>query len=182
MMSWRAVGALAFCAATAACSNTIGGGARSETSGYDGSTQVWISPHGTNCGARLICTSVGAEWNARTPDKAVLVVTFDGDYVGIRGVSLRVDGTEIPLQGGSDVTNFSNATGVMRESQRTFPVSLALVRKIASSQRTWVQVTTSSGIIESALIGDGKDSKAIYAMRRFLAEVDRAQGDAPVAR
>jgi hypothetical protein len=70
------------------------------------------------------------------------------------------------------LTGFSNATGVMRESSHTFIAPLGLLRQVAASKRTWLQVETSSGIVESIVIDGPKDSKALYAIKRFLTEVD----------
>ncbi|WP_266159845.1 hypothetical protein [Dyella silvatica] len=155
-------------AAAVGCTNTAGVAARSYTSGW----HIWVEPRGTNCGTKLPCTALGVEWTSKTPERAALVITFDGDYKVIRRATLNVDGETIQLQGGLDIASYRYAGGVMRDSSQTFIVPVRLLRQIAASKRTGLQVETSSGLVDSFVVDARKDSEALYAIKRFLIEVD----------
>lgn len=73
-------------------------------------------------------------------------------------------------------TNFNELGAATKESRKGFIVPLDLVRKITTSQRTWLRVQTTGGYAEDAVIDGQTDSKAYHALKRFLTAVDQGQG------
>jgi hypothetical protein len=119
---------------------------------------------------------LGAQWNSGLPESAVLSVYVFNDWRPITWVKLSVDGRVIelaPLKG--SITTFSQPGAVSKESRRDFAVDLTLVRQVTSGGRAWLRVGTPEGYIEEAIIDGETDSKALHALRRFLAEVDKSK-------
>ena len=46
------------------------------------------------------------------------------------------------------------------------------LRAIADARRVWVRVSSTRGWSEQAIVDGDTDSKALHALRRFLAQVD----------
>jgi hypothetical protein len=153
------------------CATTSGNAPTSTRSGFDGARVVDITAHGVACSS-MLCPGIGAQWNSKRPDSAIVSVKLFGDFIGISGAAINVDGNIIDLGRAQSVTNFSRPGNALRESSNTFVVPMALVRSIASAQRAWLRVVTTQGTVEDAIIDGPKDSKAYHALKRFLAQVD----------
>jgi len=121
----------------------------------------------------MICTGLGAQWSSKHPVDAVLVVSLFNEVRAIVGAQLNIDGKVYDLSNAQPFTNFSDFGAATKESRKGFIVPIDLIRKIASSQRTWLRVTTTAGNFEDAVIDGQTDSKAFHALRRFLATVDQ---------
>lgn len=57
-------------------------------------------------------------------------------------------------------------------STHTFVVPMTDLRAIADARRVWVRVSSTRGWSEQAIVDGDTDSKALHALRRFLAQVD----------
>lgn len=154
------------------CSTTSGTGPAVSHSGFDNATVIRINPHGNACSG-MVCTGLGAHWNATRPEETILVVSVFNSINAITGAKLNIDGEVHQLRVMETFTNFSEFGAATKESRKGFLVPTSLVRKITMSKRTWLRVNTTSGYVEDAVIDGGKDSKAFHAMKRFLSEVDR---------
>lgn len=162
-------------AALAGCSTTSGTGPNVTRSGFDGARVVTINGHGNACKG-MLCTGLGAHWNSKTPADAVLVVYLFNDIKAITGAKLNIDGQTHDLTTMQTFTNFNELGAATKESRKGFIVPLDLVRKITTSQRTWLRVQTTGGYAEDAVIDGQTDSKAYHALKRFLTAVDQGQG------
>ena len=158
--------------AVAGCSTTSGTGPRVSQSGFDGARIVTINPHGNACRS-MICTGLGAQWSSKNPKESVLVVSLFNEVKAIVGAQLNIDGKVYDLSNAQPFTNFSDFGAATKESRKGFIVSTDLIRKIVASQRTWLRVTTTAGNFEDAVIDGPTDSKALHALKRFLASVDQ---------
>ncbi len=159
------------------CANDVGVNPVTATSDFDGAKTVTIMPHGAEC-----CIAVGAFWTDKAPDVAVLEFKIFGAYTNIESVELNIDGKFIRLDAAQRFTNFSNNGGmvvapgvpIVRESTMGFSTSLDVVKSITASQKTVVRLTTLNDGAVVAKIKDGAtDSKAYYALQRFLAAIPR---------
>lgn len=153
------------------CATTTGNAPTSSRSGFDGARVVSIGPHGVACSS-MLCPAIGAEWNSKRPDSAVLHVSLFNAIVGINSAAINVDGATVELGRAQALTNFSRPGEMMRESSNYFVVPMSLVRSITTAKRAWLRVSTTQGAVEDAIIDGSKDSKAYHALRRFLTEVD----------
>lgn len=161
----------AVAALVAGCATTSGLEPTESRSGFDGARVVDIAPHGAACDA-VPCLAIGAQWNSKTADAALLHVRIVGPrFLGITGVELAVDGstTSISAPGPS---SFEPGPPPLRNSTQTVPVQLQQVRAIAAARKAWIRVRTPEGYIEAPIVDSGIDSKALHALRRFLAAVD----------
>lgn len=122
----------------------------------------------------MTCTGLGAQWNSKRPADSVLVVSLFNEVKAIIGAQLNIDGKVYDLSNAQPFTNFSDFGAATKESRKGFIVSTDLIRKITTSQRTWLRVTTTAGNFEDAVIDGQTDSKAYHALRRFLASVDQS--------
>lgn len=154
------------------CSTTSGLEPSISQSGFDGARVVTIRGHGNAC-KDVLCTGLGAQWTSKDQTEAVLVVYLFNDIKGITGAQLNIEGQVHKLSNMRQLTNFSESGSPMKESRKGFLVPLDLVRKITTSQRTWLRVETTGGYIEDAVIDGQTDSKAYHALKRFLAAVDK---------
>lgn len=157
--------------AAAGCATTSGLAPSSTRSGFDGARVVAIPGHGAAC-AGVVCPGLGVQWSDRTPTAAIVTVHVFNELRGIVGAQLAIDGRIVTLRAMPALTNFSRPGDPLKESRRDFTASLADVRAVAQAQRAWIRVQTTDGTIESAIVDDSTDSKALHALRRFLAEVD----------
>lgn len=166
---------VALVAAISGCATTSGLEPVTRVSGFDGSRNVSIEPHGADCASITgDCIGLGAQWSSSMPGTVLVLPRVYMRYVGITGASLSIDGQAVELRGPVVITQLTgNPNAVLRESTGTFTTSLDTIRKLAKAERAWLRVTTLDGRIESALIEPGKDTKAIHAIRRFLDAVDR---------
>jgi len=122
----------------------------------------------------LPCLGIGAEWTSDNPQSALLEVKVWGAYVGIEQARLNIDGSIVDLSPSQAITNFTNPTGMQRESDRYFRTTIDQVRRIAKARHVVIQVGTLSTTLENVIIDGTTDSKAYYAMQRFVAMVDKA--------
>ena len=156
----------------AGCSTTSGTGPNVTHSGFDGARVVSINGHGNACKG-MLCTGLGAHWTSKNPTEAVLVVYLFNDIKAITGAKLNIDGQTYDLSTMQPFTNFNELGAPTKESRKGFIVHLDLVRKIITSQRTWLRVQTTAGYAEDAVIDGQTDSKAYHALKRFLDAVDK---------
>jgi hypothetical protein len=91
---------------------------------------------------------------------------------GITGAQLAIDGRVITLQSMPGLTNFSRFGDPLKQSRRDFTARIEDVRAMAAAQRAWLRVITTDGALEVAIVDGATDSKALHAMKRFLAEID----------
>lgn len=167
----RSAAILAAAAILAGCATTTGTAPRESRSGFDGARVVSIQGHGLAC-KTVLCTGLGAEWNSKRPDMAVLTVHVFNAYVPITGAQLSIGSRPPVALHGPTMPTGLDRTGGVRESSQGFAVPLALVRDIAAADRAWLRVLTTSGAIDEAIVDGATDSKALHALRRFLAAVD----------
>lgn len=160
--------------ALAGCATTYGTGPYVTKSGFDGSTVVDINPHGNDC-TIMTCTGLGAQWSSTSPDAAVLKVQVFNDFTAITGAKLNIDGQVIDLEPMRGLTNFDTSTPGVKISVKAYHAKLSDLRRIASAQRAWLRVSTPSGYIEDRIVEGSADSKALHAIRRFLAAVDQVR-------
>lgn len=162
------------------CATTTGLPAQTTTSGFDGTKFVSMSNHGMACYMRMICPTAGFSWNTKAPNLALLKIgvlapsAAKDAYYSIRSVSLNVDGKIIELDGSTKETDFKN-DDINKTSIKDFVVPLELLRAIEASSKTMVRIDTNDGLMEDLIIGDGKDSKAYHALKRFLVAVEEAK-------
>lgn len=171
----RALLSIGLAIAVAGCASDAGLAPTSRISGFDGSRNVAIEPHGADCASMLgDCIGIGAQWSSSTPNTVLILPRVYMRYASISAASLSIDGQAVELRGPIGITRITGGPNTLtRESTATFSTSLDTLRKLASAERAWLRIVTMDGRIESALIEPGKDTKAIHAMRRFLDEVDR---------
>lgn len=162
------------CLSVAACATTDGLAAKSTTSGFDGARVVSIPAHGAAC-TQSVCPGLGANWSSQLPTTAILTVSLFNDISGITGAAVNVNGETVTLKRLGVITNFSRPGDPLRQSRADFAAPLQLVRQIAAADRAWLRVNTTDGYIEAAIVDGQTDSKALHAMRRFLAELDAGQ-------
>lgn len=160
--------------ALAGCATTSGTGPTVSRSGFDGSTVVDISPHGNDCSS-MTCTGLGAQWSSANPQSAILKVQVFNDITAITGAQISVDGQVISLEPLRGLTNFDTSTPGLKASVKGYHVTLSDLRRISGAQRAWLRVSTPSGYVEDRIVEGPADSKALHAIRRFLAAVDQAR-------
>lgn len=162
-------------ALVSACGTTTGLAPKSGKSGFDDARTVKIQPHANRPKSQLDfpMTGLGAQWNEASKDSVILIVEVSGEYTGIVGAELNIDGQKITLTDTGSVTDMFVYAGI-KKSTKGFSTDLEVVRKILGSTRTWLRVRTPTGTIEHAIIDNGKDSKAYNALKRFIAEIDKS--------
>lgn len=153
------------------CGPTVGNNTNVSYSGFDGAKVVTINGHGNAC-TTILCSGLGAQWRSINPKQSILVVYVFNDITGITGAQISIDGKEYNLNSMQPFTNFSEFNAPVSESRKGFIVPTDLIRKIVASKRTWLRVQTTSGYIEDAVIDGATESKAYYALKRFLSDVD----------
>lgn len=158
------------------CANTQGTNPVSGVDRYSGSKTVLIQPHGTDC-KTMQCISLGAFWIESEKDMALLTVSLLNTTDFIRSAYLEIDGEKYPLRDDGDMTRYdrplSNSPTYI-ESKKDYIVPLELIKKITSAKKAWVFVQTGSGYMSNAVIDSQGDSKAYYAMQRFLTAIPKS--------
>lgn len=162
----------AFLLTLVGCATTTGLAPTTSHSGFDNASVVSISSHGNAC-TGMTCTGLGAQWSAKTPETALLMVSISNEYKGITGAQLNMDGQVLTLKKTVTATSMDGSGGI-KQSTQSFIVPLSLIRDITNSKRTWLRVQTTAGSYEDAVIDGDKDSKAFHALKRFLVSVDQA--------
>ncbi len=152
------------------CATTSGTDATEKRSGFDGARVVNVPPHATAC-AEFTCIALGAQWSQAAPAGAVLEVAIINAYRPILRAELAIDGRVVPLTS-VGITTFPTLPAPMRESRKAFGTTMQAVRDLAAARKAWIRVHTPEGYIESAIVDGATDSKALHALRRFLARVD----------
>ena len=159
----------------AGCSNTNGLEAVSGTDRYSGAKTVIVSPHGADCQTSQ-CIMLGAFWTESHKDIALLTVSLanTGDF--IRSAYLEIDGNKVQLRDGGDLTRYdSNITRSASyvKSSKDFFVPLGVVKDITKAKKAWVFVQTGTGSMSNAIIDAHGDSKAYYALHRFVSALPK---------
>lgn len=168
----RAVIALA-AVLVAGCASTSGLEPTESRSGFDGARIVDIVPHGAAC-TELPCPSLGAQWSSKTPAAALLRVKVSGyRFAGITRVELAV-GDAITRLEARNPSAFESTTPPIRDSSVSVGLPLEQLRAVAAARKAWVRVHTVEGFVEAPIVDGDRDSKALHALRRFLAAVDSA--------
>lgn len=171
MGTLKIAAALMACAVAGGCATTSGMAPTSSRSGFDGSRVVNVAGHGAAC-TGVICPGLGAQWSDRTPTTVIVTVYLFNELRGITGAQLAIDGRIVTLKAMPGLTGFSRPGDAMKESRRDFTLPLEDVRAVGRAQRAWLRVQTTDGAMESAIVDGATDSKALHALRRFLAEID----------
>ncbi|MFV9079522.1 hypothetical protein ABQ397_24890 [Serratia fonticola] len=157
------------------CANNQGLGPEAGVDRHSGSKTVLMQPHGSDC-KTMQCIAIGAFWTESAKDKALLTVSLLNTTDFIRDAYLEIDGVKVPLLDDGDLTSYerpySNLPGVAN-SRKEYLVSLDVIRKLASAKKAWIFVQTGSGYMSDAIIDSQGDSKAFYAMQRFLSAIPK---------
>lgn len=168
----RATAAILAAMILAACSSTTGLDATESRSGFDGARVVNIAPHGAAC-TELPCISIGSEWNSKRPQSAIVVASIAShEFTGLRALEFNIDGRMTAYQAAPGLSEFTAQTPPIRQSSHAFVVPMADLRAIVDARRVWVRVSSVRGWVEQPIIDGDRDSKALHALRRFLAQVD----------
>lgn len=154
------------------CSTTSGLAPAAGYSGFDNARTVDIVPHATapNSVWDVITTSIGAQWNAAQAEQVILVIKVRGTgYTGITGAELNIGGEKVALTPTAYVTDMEpSPLEGFKDSTKPFVTDLNTVEKIIRSKRTWLRVQTSTGTVENMVADGEKNSKAYYALIRFM--------------
>lgn len=157
---------LALVLACAACGHSIGTGPTVKRSGFDDAAVVDISPHGLSDYSYM---GLGAQWTSARPESAILTICAYST-TNISGAEAKVDGKRYDLSLADTPTQFRH-TSYLSESCRDFVGTLDLVYRMTKAKAAWVRIHTSGGSMEGFVVKDGEDSKAYYALKRFLGAV-----------
>jgi hypothetical protein len=155
------------------CATTTGLSPEVSQSGFDGSKRVEVTPHGTQCKGKMVCTGIGAVWNNKNSATGLIVSLFNV-LTGIQGASLNIDGKTVDLGQPIGLTKMSSNTTI-QESENRFVIPYALINEILNGKRVWIRVNTTNGTIEDAIIDENGDSKAYHALKRFKDSVEAAK-------
>lgn len=153
------------------CANTSVQKPSVTQSGFDGGRVVDVDAHGNACSS-MVCTGLGAQWSSAQPDIAFLKVIIFNEIKGITGAKINIDGKFYDTKPAAQANQFEHH-GPMATSEMTFIVPIDVIRKITTSKRTWLRVSTTDGYLEDPVIDGQKDSKAYYVLKKFIAEVDK---------
>lgn len=166
--------ALTCVAVLAGCANSVGLDASIKRSGFDNSAVVDMPVHGTRCGSLTKkCLGIGAQWTSASPDRVILTPSIYMEYAGIVGAKLSIDDKIVDLGQPIGVTDMSKpGASALLMSTGSFATSYETVRQMAYARKVWIRLTTPTGTVEDSLIDGDSDSKAIYAMRRFVESVE----------
>lgn len=172
--------AAAICVALlSGCATTSGLKPETSISKFDNSRVVHIEPHGTWCGMRMTpCAMVGAEWNSAHPDVALVQIEMMWEYTNINAAEVNIDGHITHLEISHYTTQFNNPDpgspmgALLRTSDQMFVAPMSLVREMASAKDVRLRVDTSKGYDDGIINSAEHDSKAFYALQRFVSAVD----------
>jgi len=159
----------------AGCSNTQGTGPISGIDRHSGSKTIIIQPHGTDCES-MQCIALGAFWTESEKDYALLTISLMNTSDFVRSAYLEIGGVKYPLRDDGDLTRYDrplNNVSSYVESKKDYIIPLDVVKKITTSKKAWVFVQTGSGYMSNAIIDAQGDSKAYYALQRFLAAIPK---------
>ncbi|SFQ99086.1 hypothetical protein SAMN04487773_0915 [Enterobacter sp. kpr-6] len=159
----------------AGCANNQGLNPVLGTDRYSGSKTVLIQPHGADCQS-MQCIALGAFWTESEKDKALLTISLINTSDFIRNAYLEIDGNHYALKDGGDLTRYEHPLSNMpaySESKKDYVISLEVIRKITSAKKAWVFVQTGSGMLSDPIVDAQGDSKAYYAMQRFIQAIPK---------
>lgn len=94
----------------------------------------------------------------------------------VRSAYLEIDGVKYPLRDDGDLTRYDrplNNVSSYVESKKDYIIPLDVVKKITTAKKAWVFVQIGSGYMSNAIIDAQGDSKAYYALQRFLAAIPK---------
>lgn len=161
--------------ALSGCSNTSGLDAVSGKDRYSGDRTVSIQPHGAACETTQ-CIMVGAFWTESHKDMALLTISLANTADFIRSADVEIDGKKYQLRDDSDLTRYDSQViraSAYIQSSKDFLVPLSMVKDITKSKKVWIFVRTGTGQMSNAIIDAQGDSKAYYALQRFVAALPK---------
>lgn len=164
----------AFCAVLVGCSNQQGLNSKIGVDRYSGSKTISMPPHGADC-TSMQCISIGAAWVGSKKNDALLTISLINTADFIKSAHLEIDGVMYDLRNDKDLTSYDSplpgSPGYI-ESRKSFLVPLDLIERITTARKAWIFVSTgSNGVMSDAIIDSRGDSKAYYALKRFLMDV-----------
>ncbi|HEY2455232.1 MAG TPA: hypothetical protein VGI71_21955 [Scandinavium sp.] len=168
-----AIMSVAFALLLAGCSNTQGNGVINGVDRHSGSKTVLIQPHGTDCDS-MQCIALGAFWVSSEKDTALLNVSLMNTSDFIQDAYLEIDGQKYQLRDDGDLTRYERPLSDMTsyvQSRKDYLVPLDVIRKMSTAKKAWIFVKTGDNYMSDAIIDSQGDSKAYYAMQRFIAAI-----------
>lgn len=165
----------ALIASLAGCSNTSGLDAVSGKDRYTGARTVSVQPHGAACETSQ-CIMVGAFWTESHKDMALLTISLANTADFIRSAEIEIDGKKYQLRDDSDLTRYDSQvtrSSAYVQSSKDFLVPLGMVKDIVKAKKAWIFVRTGTGQMSNAIIDAQGDSKAYYALQRFVASLPK---------
>lgn len=156
------------------CANSVGLNPETNISKFNGVKTITIRPHDADC-----CLSIGAFWTEKLPDMAFLNLTTYGKYMNLESAELRVDDRLIKLQPVNTLTKFEQMLSSDNESNiytstRGFALILSDLRQVMTAKTSMIRLTTlSDGVIVGAIKYGQNDTKAYYALQRFLNQIQK---------
>lgn len=166
-------------AAAVLCGPACASDAKIAADDFDGSTKVWVNPHGMNCAWSAPCYSVGARWSSKQPAAAALVIELMGAYTPIKTASLNVDGEILQLKPLDANTAYSQGIALTpgtynaalaqagRTSTQEFEIPLPLLQRVLAARVVKMRIELADGVVDARLVENGKASKAYGALQRF---------------
>ena len=155
------------------CANNQGQEAITGVDRHSGSKTVLMQPHGTDCKS-MQCIAIGAFWAESEKDTALLNISLMNTTDFVRSAYLEIDGKKYQLRDGGDLTRYERPLAnysAYAQSRKDYLVPLDLIKKLSTAKKAWVFVETGSGVMSDAIIDSQGDSKAFYAMQRFLKQI-----------
>ena len=165
----------------AGCANTSGLQAKTSVSEFDGTKSIVIPAHGMNCKKMPVCDMIGFSWTSKAPELAGFMVEINdfrgsgsSEYFAIKSVNIKIDEEVISLTpldklSGSDFDY--DKTTFYTTTTRGFEAPISLLNKIKNSKITKTQIITDGATFEDTFKDGDKNSKAYYAMLRFLEQI-----------
>lgn len=133
-----------------------------ETSGFDGSTTLYVAPHVTGM-VRLESVQLSGRWNSAMPDVVAIGVTLARANVP-ESVSFNADGETIELSAALNDPNVQSSPFYGIEVGRSFVATREQIAKIVNAKRLWVRVATPQRLFDCP-VRDGKESPAYRALK-----------------
>ncbi|HEO9688170.1 TPA: hypothetical protein QIM57_002267 [Morganella morganii subsp. morganii] len=153
------------------CSNKTGLNSSISKDAYDGSVIITMPEHGNDCSS-MVCTGIGAQWSSKNPSKAILLINVFNEITTIQSAKISIDGEEFLIDKKDGYSNFDSFSPVIRNSKQAFLVDLTLIKSLSKANDARIKVFTSKGQMSDVIVANGKDSKAIYAIQRFVNDIN----------
>lgn len=167
------------------CATTSGLEAKTSVSTFDGAKSVTIPAHGMNCTKGLVCDMIGFSWSSKLPDLSGFMVEIkdlngggNSKFYPIKVVKLNIDGEIVtlkPLIAGDGSKFDFDRTTLFKTTTRSYEAPISLLDKIKASNTTKTQIIAEGAVFEDVLKDSDKNSKAYYAMLRFLEQVEASK-------